>query len=66
MNPFDHTSKCPKCGHKEVSTVYHKAGEHGAGLCTAGIGCKGAPEYLLRTCQRCHFNWREKPLKVVK
>ena len=65
MRPYDPDVICPKCGCEDIGTYYEKAGKHGEGFCTgSGMACEGAPEFIARTCRRCHFGWRESPLKA--
>lgn len=50
MNRFSEFSKCPKCGHGGVSTVYR-----GGDIFSRGR------DYISRTCNRCGYNWRQAP-----
>lgn len=52
--PFDPAATCPKCDHDEVRTTHqadHIWTERCSGACPA--------ECLIRTCQRCHYQWAE-------
>ena len=53
---FNPKAVCPKCDHSEVSTYYRPAEDCGKDEC---FTC--ASEVLLRTCQRCRYQWAEKP-----
>lgn len=52
LPPFDPSAKCPKCGHDQVSTRWKKA-------VPGHIFAHGVPEWLMRHCARCEFNWDE-------
>ena len=60
MRPFNADVACPKCGNAEVLTVYEEAVEEG------WIHDRPNKEHLLRTCQRCHYKWREDCLPQEK
>lgn len=66
LPPYDPDATCPKCGHEDVSTAYIGNGhhwnckDHGAPPATFhGSRDCCADEHLHRTCQRCHYLWRE-------
>lgn len=52
--------KCPKCGHKDVSTIYC-LGKTSA--CVIWIDLDKQTEHLERTCQQCHYQWAEQCIK---
>lgn len=60
LTRFDPDRVCPKCGHDDVGTLYLTS--------TAAFACRALRhqhldrEHLHRTCQRCRYEWVERPL----
>lgn len=64
INPFKANPVCPKCGGKEINTIYH---EHSSEESWKDEKCHGRHndyedigEHLHRTCKCCKFEWLEK------
>ena len=61
IKPYDSSSFCSKCGFHEVSTNYHNSFDcHAFGpndVCW-DVQCN-TQEHLLRTCNRCSYEWVE-------
>ncbi len=56
LKQLDPDAKCSKCGHDKVGMFHEEAGwDHEEG---------GLPERITRVCERCHYQWCEKPLNV--
>lgn len=68
MKPFSQKSKCRKCGSKEVAAHWH--GPLGFGIerwndlhRVADLPESDKVDFILRRCERCHFQWAEKTLE---
>lgn len=57
MKPYDKSAKCPKCGGKEITTVY-STGRYWGALSTN--------RHLLRTCTTCGYACPEAPKDGIK
>lgn len=54
LPPYRPRCRCPKCQHGDATTVYVRAGE-ASWLLQPGVS--ELPERLVRTCQRCGYQW---------
>lgn len=63
LPPLDLEKKCIKCGSEDIS-VYFQEGD----VCphNASNYCYCSQDSMMRTCQRCKFQWVEAPLLEPK
>lgn len=47
---FSETRPCPKCGGRWIDNAYKRA------------VAPHTPEHIWRTCTRCGYSWKERPL----
>lgn len=52
MEEYKPTGKCKKCGCGKAATKYMGR----------SFSANGDEDYLLRTCERCSYVWKEEPL----
>lgn len=54
LKPFNPKSNCQKCGHKDANSEYHDGV-----IKFFGFTLLKGEEKILRTCNRCKFEWHE-------
>jgi hypothetical protein len=57
---YEPDKSCPACGHAEVRTTYCERAYSSSKACWPVVG-----PHLDRTCQRCCYQWAERPLNVA-
>ena len=63
MNIYNSNNKCPKCGGKEIKDSHHS----NITKCRSYIYHSSFDgEHIHRKCERCHYEWPERPLDVEK
>ena len=59
MQPYNPAGHCPKCGHDDIATEYHRADTLD---CAPHRESYDSAEHIERQCKRCQFRWYEAPL----
>lgn len=57
LKPYNPRAVCPKCSHRVITTRYHAKPEPLQICATEGV----EGEHMHRKCQRCGFEWLQKP-----
>ena len=58
MDVYNPEKRCPKCGSKQIATLYQR-------IPPKGVTVNDPPEYMRRECIRCNYVWFETPLNYT-
>jgi len=66
MKEYNPGAICPKCGHIEVSSEHHHADSwwYDESIKEPHYTYH-TEEIIQRECNRCHFNWHERPMEAA-
>jgi hypothetical protein len=64
LQPFNADAKCPKCRSDQVGSIWRPVRDQ-RGPSERWDNDAPDQECIERHCQRCHFEWWEKPLDRV-